>query len=284
MSSPDSPGTRALRTAREIGWGRLAITVLIVLVMSALCVVAGRWQYGRYETRAQAMEDYDLAQQEPVAAVEEVASPGSDALPEGAEWRTVTVAGVVDTESVVPLRNRPVDSTAAYQYLAWMHLADGAAVLVNLGWAPVESGTTVDDVVASLPDETLAVSGTLRSFEDDDGRRDSGATRITPAQVRDPDSDVIVAGYVALDAPCGELCDADGPLTEVPLPTLSLGPHLSYAWQWWAFALLVPVGAWLLTKRDLELKRDPAAAPARERQPRAKRRRGPSDEEIEDAL
>jgi len=285
VSSPDSPGARALKTARDIGWGRLALTVLIVLVLSALCVLAGRWQYGRYVTKADAMAAYDAAQAQPPAAVEDVAAPGGDALPDGAEWREVTVTGVIDADSVVALRNRPVDSVAALQYLAWMRTDDGAAVLVNLGWAPVEEDTaTRSSLMAALTGQSVTVAGTLRSFEEDDGRRDSGATRITPVEMGDPGTDSVVPGYVLVEAPCAGLCDEDGPLGEVPLPTLSLGPHLSYAWQWWAFSLLVPVGAWMLTQRDLELKRDPSGRTPRAPQPRPRRRREPTDEEIEDAL
>ncbi|WP_062202500.1 SURF1 family protein [Demequina salsinemoris] len=276
------PSPRWLAVAREIGWGRLALTALIVLVMSALCVVAGRWQYGRYVTKADAIEAYDAAQAHDVADVEEVAGSG-DELADGAEWRAVTVTGVIDPDSVVALRNRPVDSTAAYQYLAWMSLDDGTAVLVNLGWAPVPSEDETEAALAdALPQGEVTLTGTLRRFEEDDGKRDAGATRIVPAQVDDPGTDSIVPGYVIASDGCAGLCGDDGPLDEVPLPTLSLGPHLSYAWQWWAFSLLVPVGAWLLTKRDLELKRDPSGARPAPAKPR--RRRHPSDEEIEDAL
>ncbi len=281
MSAP-LPRSRWLAVAREIGWGRLALTALIVLVASALCVVAGRWQYGRYVAKADAIEAYEAAQSHSVADVREVTGAGGS-LADDAQWRTVTVTGVIDADSVVALRNRPVDSTAAYQYLAWVDLEDGSAVLVNLGWAPVGAAEDTEDALAeALTGADVTFSGTLRSFEEDDGRRDAGATRIVPAQMGDPGTDSIVPGYVVASEDCAGLCGDDGPLLEVPLPTLSLGPHLSYAWQWWAFALLVPVGAVLLTKRDLELKRDPSGPKPAAARPR--RRRHPSDEEIEDAL
>ncbi len=261
---------------------RLGVTVLVVLLASALCVMAGRWQYGRYVTKADAMDAYDAAQAHAVAEVEEVAPAGSASLDDGAEWRTVTVTGVIEPDSIVALRNRPVDSTAAYQYLAWVTLSDGASVLVNLGWAPVADADDAEAALAAaLTDQAVTLTGTLREFDEDDGKRDDGATRIVPAQMTEV-PELLVPGYVLVGEPCAGLCDADGPLSEVPLPTLSLGPHLSYAWQWWAFSLLVPVGAVLLTKRDLELKRDPALA--KPKPVRTKRRGQPSDEEIEDAL
>ncbi len=282
MSAPFPALHRWISVAREIGWGRLALTALIVMMLSILCVIAGRWQYGRYVTKSDAIAAYDAAQDHAVEDVRDIAGSG-DGLAEGAEWRKVTLTGAIDADSVVELRNRPVDSTAAYQYLAWVTLDDGSAALVNLGWAPVVSQ---DQTSVSLADAIthadVTITGTLRSFEEDDGKRDAGATRIVPAQMGEASTDDIVPGYIVADTPCAGLCDDDGPLSPVPLPTLSLGPHLSYAWQWWAFSLLVPVAAVLLTRRDLELKRDPSGS--RPAPPQPKRRHQPSDEESEDAL
>ncbi|WNM26105.1 SURF1 family protein [Demequina capsici] len=291
MSSPDSPGTRALRVIREIGWPRLLVTVLVVLVLSTLCVIAGRWQYGRYVTKADALAAYHAAQALPPAQVEDVAPPADTArdaaaaLPDGAEWRTVGVTGTIDPGSLTALRNRPVDSAAALQYLAWMHLDDGAVVLVNLGWSTVEDEqATTAALTATIPSGEVTLTGTMRAFERDDGKRGGGATRITPAQMPDPGSRHVVPGYVVAADRCALLCGTDSPLAAVPLPTLDLGPHLSYAWQWWAFSLMVPVGAWILTRRDLEMKRAAEGVVTPAPAPRPRRRRAPTDEEIEDAL
>lgn len=285
-----------MTTAREIGWLRLVVTALIVVALVALCVVAGRWQYGRYVTRADAIAEFEANHSAPVAAVEDVAraedlpesaAPATPSLPSGAAWRTVTVTGTIVPGSVVELRNRAVESAAALQYLAWVDLVDGGSVLVNLGWAPASlADATAQALTTALPRGTVTFEGTLRDFEADDGRRDDGATRITPAQVSVP-AGAIVPGYVIAEADCATLCGDAGPLGEVPLPTLSLGPHLSYAWQWWAFAALVPVGAVLLTRRDLELKHSQggASSPSRaDAKPRRRRSRVLTDEEIEDSL
>ena len=81
----------------------------------------------------------------------------------------------------------------------------------------------------------------------------------------------------------------------LPEPDKSLGPHLSYAVQWWAFALFFPGALIYRTRRtlqDLEADEnapDDAGTPLREntdhrpRRPAPTRRRG-LDEEEEDAL
>ncbi len=87
----------------------------------------------------------------------------------------------------------------------------------------------------------------------------------------------------------------------MPAPNLSLGPHLSYALQWWLLtAVAAPLGIWV-TRRDALHERERQAAdagaaapptrakssqaskPGRAVKP-AKKPRAPSDEEIEDAL
>ncbi len=73
-------------------------------------------------------------------------------------------------------------------------------------------------------------------------------------------------------------------LESAPRPTLDEGPHLSYAMQWIAFALMALVGFVVLARRNAEWDAEEAGLPARPaRQPRRPRGR-PTAEEEEDAL
>jgi cytochrome oxidase assembly protein ShyY1 len=160
-------------------------------------------------------------------------------------------------------------------------------VLVDVGWSPRDGGTD-----PTLPSTEVTIEGIFRVQETDDGRRGDGATRIVAAQVPapPPDAGEPLPGYLMLREPCTD----DGCLgTEIrpaPLPQLSLGPHLSYAYQWWLLALLAPFGAVYLLRRDARLEREAlgeaqgdhaTAASSRERRGARKQ---PTDEEIEDAL
>ena len=80
------------------------------------------------------------------------------------------------------------------------------------------------------------------------------------------------------------------PLRGYPDPERTLGSHLSYAFQWWFFALAAPVGVAILARREAtedallsRLDPDDRPAPARARTERPARRRGQAEEE-EDAL
>jgi len=266
------------------GWRRIAVTVLVVLAMMTLGLIAGRWQWGRYETRDHSVKAHDSAVGLPTVPLDSVLTLDDDG-PGDAAWRTVTVAGVIDAADLVELRGRSVDSTASIQYLAWLHTERGETVLINLGWTSRSEPTTPE-----IPGGPVTVTGTVRAFESDNGKP---GTRVTPTQMGGIDGEVVQA-YVMADSACGDDGCVTG-LEPVPLPDLSLGPHLSYAMQWWLLmAAAAPVAVWL-TVRDARLERErasesaspsatgkPAARPARAATP-AKRRR-PSDEEIEDAL
>jgi len=258
--------------------------VLVVLAMMTLGLIAGRWQWGRYETKDHALKAHDHAAGLPTVPLDSILT-AQDEEPGDAAWRTVTVTGVIDASDLVELRGRSVDSTASIQYLAWVHTEKGETVLVNLGWTSRSEPTTPE-----IPDGPVTVTGTVRAFEGDNGKP---GTRITPTQMGGVDGEVVQA-YVMAESACGADACVEG-IAPVPLPDLSLGPHLSYAMQWWLLMVAAaPVAVWL-TIRDARLERErdsesaspaatgkPAAKPARHATPA--KRRGPSDEEIEDAL
>ncbi|WP_062522098.1 SURF1 family protein [Demequina silvatica] len=266
---------------------RVVGIVAVGLAVSAVAVKAGFWQLDRHHTRAAAIALYEAnAEADPVPLAEAV-PPGSAVG--DAEWTRVTVEGEFEQGSTALLRNRPVDRERTWHLLAWFDTADGRSLLVDAGWVPIPDSGEPDGVVPDLAAGDVTLEVVLRAAEEDDGRRDDGATRITPLQMPAPAAEPI-DGYGMVQ----QVCTADGCVdalgSQVPLPTLSLGPHLAYTWQWFAFALIAPVAGVLLARREwaaMSASGDDAVVPARASSPpKAPRRRRaePSDEEIEDAL
>jgi cytochrome oxidase assembly protein ShyY1 len=265
---------------------RIIATVLVVVAAMALGLVAGKWQWGRYETKVQAVDAQAAAEGKPVADIEDLID--RDATDPGdADWRTATVTGSFDPDSLTELRGRSVDNTATLQYLVWVRTPSGRAVMVNLGWQPRSHATP-----PTLRAERITVTGVVRAFESDNGRP---GTRITPTQMSSVDGEVIPA-YLMARSTCGPAGCLDG-VEPVPTPSLSLGPHLSYALQWWLLTVVAaPLGIWV-TRRDALHERERAretadaggaegtpAPAAKMRGKPAKKRRTPTDEEVEDAL
>ncbi len=265
---------------------RIALTVVIVLALMAIGLIAGRWQWGRYETKSHALHAQQAATGMPTVPLESIMTT-ADAGPGAADWRTATVKGEIDNKHLVQLRGRTVDSNATIQYLAWIHTSgQGPSVLLDLGWTPRSQPSTPD-----IPSGVVTVTGTVRAFESDNGKP---GTRIVPSQVPGADGEHFGA-YLMVTSACGTSGCLKG-VTPVPLPQLSLGPHLSYAMQWWLLLVgAAPVALWL-TVRDAKLERERLAAgedpSAPKRKDKAKaepprrpaKRVQPSDEEIEDAL
>jgi cytochrome oxidase assembly protein ShyY1 len=260
---------------------RIALTVIVVLAAMVLGVIAGAWQWGRYEARAEALAGQAAAEGKPVANLEDLIDPGA-LEPGAAQWRTATVTGVLDPASLTELRGRSIDNTASLQYLAWIHTQTGRSVLVNLGWQPRTGATP-----PTLPGEPVTVTGIVRAFEEDNGKP---GTRINPLQMSGIDGEV-VQGYLMARSTCGASGRASS-LEPVPTPSLSLGPHVSYALQWWLLAAVAaPLGIGI-TRRDAHHEREreaaAAGAPSPRKPPKApkvpKQGRSPTDEEIEDAL
>ena len=260
--------TTASRAARL---ARVAGIVLVALAVSAVAVRAGFWQLGRHEARAGAIAAYEANAQLPAVPVEDAVG-GDDAVDGTEEWRHVAVTGVIDADSLTLLRNRPVERERAYQLLVWIDTPDGTSVLGNTGWIAVP-GPHEDLAVPEYPSGEVTVTGVLRQAEPDDGRRDEGATRVTPAQMPEPTGEPL-DGYVLLTDPTFG--------APVPIPTLGLGSHLAYTWQWFAFAVIAPVGGVLLARREWRHEASSGDDARARREPR--RRRDLTDEEIEDAL
>lgn len=255
-------------------------------VVTAVCTVLGFWQWGRYELKveqvAQIDQNFDAA---PIPLEDYLA--GGLTVSENDQWSRVTAEGTFVPGSSVALRNRPVGGTAALHALAILETeTDGGtvAVVVDRGWV----GS--DDPLPPLPTGEVTVTMRLRPEEGPVDREapEGQAYTVNVGQV------AASAGVTLDDVPAlrgyGQDTSPAEPLRGYPDPERTLGSHLSYAFQWWFFALAAPVGVAILARREAtedallsRLDPDDRPAPARARTERPARRRGQAEEE-EDAL
>jgi cytochrome oxidase assembly protein ShyY1 len=260
--------------------------IAVGLVVAAACALLGRWQWTRHVQRAERADlveaNYDAP---PVDLGSLLARPGV-VLDPGDVWRPVRVDGAYAAGGTVVLRARPVDGQPAVHALNLLVVASAGAqalLVVDRGWLPAGSEQATQGLPAP-PSGPVSAVVRLRPVEPP-GRQGP------PGQVYriDPEG-VLAAAAVSeevralpvLDA-YGVLADQDPPgavpPTPLPRPDVGLGPHLSYAFQWWVFAVGALVGVVVLARREAAALDEPAQAPPGRR---GARRRSAEDEE--DAL
>lgn len=267
---------------------RRVLTMLVAVLVAAGCVVAGIWQWTRHEDRsAQAdlvASNYDSAPR----PVTDVLTP---TLAADDVWQPVALSGRYVGHPVL-LRGRPVDGSPAVQELGLVEVATGplagSTLVVSRGWLAL----TPDEGVPTLParpDGVVEVVARLRPLE-----AGSDRTALPGDAYRVATADLARAGMgegLADALPAyGVVVTEDGAappgLAPLPRPEVTLGVNLSYAIQWWLFAIGALVGGVLLLRQPptTTADGDPApGAPAAPAAPAVPRRR-PTAEDEEDAI
>ena len=231
---------------------RLVALHLVVLGVVLVLVRLGTWQLDRHDEA----RDRVAAQQERVATaprpVEELLAGTSlteeDRLA-ALQYRAVTATGTWRPADEVLQRGRSHRAGAGYHVLTPLDLDDGSTVLVRRGSVPFDNDLRPPVDTARPATGRVVVQGTLET---------SVPQPTGPIAQRDPESGelaIVFNADLARLAPqlVGdegrllpmlvrlEVVAPDGP-DELPLavppPAPDLGPHLSYAIQWFSFAVI----------------------------------------------
>lgn len=262
-------------TRRWLGW--LAFTTLFAVV----CVGLAQWQWAR---RVEAVAEIRVVAQNwdaaPVALREVL--PGDAPLDPEAEWTPVVLDGEYLLDEQLLVRNRPLTGRPGFEVLTPLLLDTGEVFIVDRGWVPTGEAQDSPDVVPDPPRGPVEVIVRLKPGEPTIAGR--GAPEGQIATIHLPELAERVGGGPVITGAYG-LLDSEAPAA-AERPTAALrpapdeGPHLSYTFQWYLFALLGFVGyGWALRQehRGLIAEKTGEAPPMRVR-------RRPSDDEVEDAI
>jgi cytochrome oxidase assembly protein ShyY1 len=299
--------------------------VLLGVVVAVTCTFLGRWQWNRHVWRDAAIAVVETNWAADPVPLDTVLPSTGTALTDDDVWRRVTVVGHYEPDSTVLLRNRPVDGAPAYHVLVPFVVEDasagtsedptqaGTVLVVDRGWVDPGEDASADVAAPAPPEGSVTLTARLRQDE-------PATTRNAPTgQVQAISVDQVLAvggvegdtydAYVAMTAEDPAVSPVPGAL---PPPSTDPGSHLSYAFQWWTFALGGLIAFSVGARREIQDERalldadGPAPAPApvefsstgvelwptrdtpRPRRapsaPDAPRRRGGRDEDAEDAL
>ena len=223
---------------------RVAVVVIAVLV-AATCVNLGLWQLRRLdERRALNAEILDRRSASPLPITDVAGSAAAE------PYRPATARGRYDVEHEVLVFGRSLDGEAGHHVVTPLLLSGGGAILVIRGWVPFAM-QAAPVRAAAPPANEVRVDGFLAP--------DEGDGTVAP----DPDGIVRVLDVEGIASslpydlfPLPLQLAEQTPLQPgsvpiaVPLPELSEGPHLSYAIQWFSFALVALIGGTILVLRD----------------------------------
>lgn len=238
------------------------ITLYVAAALfAALFVRLGFWQLDRREQRAASERAIDERGALPPldwtgAATDPSVVPRDTS---GTAWRRVVVTGRYDREREIVLRGRALRGTPGVEVLAPLHTAAGA-ILVLRGFLPAPDALRPDLGVGwpeAYDDSTrVTVDGTLLPARSGQGG--------SPIRLRlDGRERLVLAGadvaaieeelpypllpYVVRAEDDGLDVATLGPPREIERGS---GPHLSYAIQWFAFAVITLVGTVALVRKE----------------------------------
>jgi surfeit locus 1 family protein len=219
---------------------RLIAFVVLAIILGALFVRLGFWQLARLEERR--TENRTLAAQlgmapEPFTTIASIS---------GGANRRARVEGVPDYASEFVVTGRSRNGSPGVHIITPLRMPGmDTAVLVNRGWVYSADAATID--LSQRREGRTSFSGFTQQLSSGTATvvRGRGLRPLTLDGVRQLVPYPVYTLYlVAQDS-----ATANAP-ARLPLPALDEGPHLSYAIQWFAFAVIALGGTVAVIRRS----------------------------------
>lgn len=222
------------------------------LVVGAAIVVMvnfGFWQLRRLDQRQAFNAVIEARYDQPPVELGELLPVDADAdAIERVEWRPVTASGRYLPDDGLLVVNRSQNGRAGANIVVPLRLDDGDILLVNRGFVPLSIE------IPPVPAVEVEVTGRLRPSEERRFGQLSDPADGTLREVQRIDLDRLAPQFDAPLAPMyidlisSNPSEPAGIPEPVIAPDLSEGNHLSYAVQWFIFAVAVVAG-WVLAVR-----------------------------------
>ena len=206
------------------------------LLVAAACVRLGVWQVDRLRQRRERNAQIFGHRSRPPLLVTGALSADS------ARDRRLSARGVYDYAHERLWHARSYEGVPGVDLVTPLRLPDGTAVLVDRGWAPAPDAYHVDQGAYRESD-----SGTVLGIGMAAPRARGD---VDPRILRDSVQYPLLPFVIQELPPCAARSHPlpAGPI-RWPAPELSDGPHLSYAIQWFSFAVIITVGSFALARK-----------------------------------
>ena len=229
---------------------RSTIAFLFVsLCLAAGCVRLGIWQLDRRNQRLAMNARIESRMTAPAQSVVNI-----DRDTTKSRFATVVVSGVPDYEHEVVLTHRGHNGSPGVDVLTPIRLpGQDTAVLVNRGWVYSPDGMFIE--LPRWRDTATTFTGYVDSF------RSAPGDTLLGGRIRHASFEAIARSIpypiqpfyvVALTPASSDSSSATPGIIRLDPPRLDEGPHLSYAFQWFAFATIALIGGAIVAARSMQ--------------------------------
>jgi surfeit locus 1 family protein len=224
------------------------VFVLVAVIAAAGCIRLGFWQLDRLGQR-RAMN---------ARIASRISAPAVDVMrverdTTRSRFSIVTVSGTPDFEHETLLTLRGHDGSPGVDILTPVRLAGSdTAVIVNRGWVYSPDGMTIER--ARWRETDTVFTGYVDAFEvaPGDSIRRGGIRHASHDAIARSLPYPILPFYVVALADSASPAVASTPrIIRLDRPKLGEGPHMSYALQWFGFALVSLIGAGIIAARSM---------------------------------
>ena len=223
----------------------------VLFVLGAVCAAAlfvglGFWQLDRLDQRRG--RNAIIAARIRFSPIDLARLAGDTSV---THYRRVRVSGHPDFDRDLALTLRGHSGSPGVDVLTPVLVAGSdSAILVNRGWVYAPDGMTTD--LSKTRESDTTFHGYVEEFESGTGdsvrlngiRRPNyaGIARVLPYPIR--------RFYIV--ATSDSAAASGRPVVRLAPPVLDDGPHLSYAFQWFSFAVIALVGGGFVTARSMQ--------------------------------
>jgi cytochrome oxidase assembly protein ShyY1 len=219
----------------------IALTAFL-LIMTYLFIRLSDWQFDRYNQRIENNEiTTNALSSEPIELTD------LSQLSVFTDWQKVSIKGEFVNSDAKLLRRQYLESSLGFWVITPLKLDNDQVILVNRGWIPIAESSTSQQEIPPSPQGDVIIIGYVQTLKDT--RRepeDLPLNQINYLNSTNFSSQPLSTNYLQL----ASTTPMDNQVAIIPLPELSNGPHFSYAIQWILFALMLPIGWYVLLKNE----------------------------------
>jgi surfeit locus 1 family protein len=225
--------------------------VIFAILVAAGCVRLGFWQLHRLAERRAINEKLSTRLSMPPAAALDAMRDSASA-----QYRRTSASGTFDFGNELSLAARTREGSPGANIITPLRVpGSDTAVLINRGWVYAADAMSVDFGRWREPNDA-AVTGYL--LEIPRGGRGAVNAPSSPRVIRRLEYDSLAKRFPYPIAPFVLVATSSGSATasrdstpaRLPPPLMDEGPHLGYAIQWFAFAVIALVGGGLVVRAD----------------------------------